>query len=205
MEIKLPKDKHALRIRHLNAYTDERLSAEVATTSLKVDVLHKFTGISKPRLYQVLPNDLTKLFNHLITIFLSIDVSKDPPKEITVGGKEFVLVDFEKAPSAWHADNEESDYVLDPVRLACICYIPKGSFYGELDRHDNLVHPIRSRQQLFAEEFPLEVYCQLSAFFLRKFNRSMNAFTAKWTKRIRRQRRRESFIGSTFGRLFRKK
>lgn len=205
MEIKLPKDKHALRIRHLNAFVDERLSSDVATTSLKVDVLHKFTGISKPRLYQVLPNDLTKLFKHLISIFVSIDETKAPPKEIEVGGQKFVLVDFEKAPSCWHADNEESDYVIDPVRLACICYIPKGSFYGQLDQHDNMVYPIRSRHELFTEEFPLEVYCQLSAFFLRKFNKSMSVFTAKWTKKIRRQKRRASFIGSTFGRLSQKK
>lgn len=206
MEIKLPKDKHGLRIRHLDAMTDERLSAEAATVSLKIDTIHKFSGISKPRLHSVPESDLTKMFNHLMSIIASMDYKSDPPKEIFIMGRGFTLVDFEKAPAGWHADNEASDYILDPVRLACICYIPTGSYYGEIDQHENLVHPISSRWNLFNEQFPLEVFLQLNAFFLRKFSRSMNAFTVRSLKKIRRRARRAKVnsIGRAFLMLFRK-
>lgn len=192
MEIKLPKDKHGLRIKHLQVLCDERLSAEVPTTSLKIDVLNKFTGIPKPSLYLVNADDISKMFTHLLTIIASIDKDALPPKEIAIEGQEFTLVDFEKVGSGWHADVESSDFQIDPVRLACICYIPKGTFYGEIDANLNLVHPIADRWQLFYDYFPLETFIQLNAFFLRKFNRSMSAFIRKAQKTIRKKRRKKA-------------
>lgn len=195
MEIKLPKDKTGLRIKHLPVLCDERLSAEVATMSLKIDVLHKFTGLPKPNLHVINGADLSKLFAHLMTIIASINRDALPPKEITLDGQEFTLVDFEKVGSCWHADVEESNFDIDPVRLACICYIPKGTFYGEIDQNQNLLYPIASRWQLFHDHFELETFIQLNAFFLRKFNLSMNAFIKKARKTIRRRRRKAAMIG----------
>jgi hypothetical protein len=165
MEIKLPKDKTGLRIKHLPVLCDERLSADVPTMSLKIDVLHKFTELPKPSIHRINGEDLSKLFAHLMTIIASIDRDAMPPKSITLEGQEFVLVDFEKVGSGWHADVEESNFDIDPVRLACICYIPKGTFYGEVDQNQNLIYPIASRWQLFHDHFPLETFIQLNAFF----------------------------------------
>lgn len=206
MEIKLPKDKHGLRIKHLPAFQDKRLGDEAQTVSLKIDTLHKFTGISKPRLWSIPEHQLSILFNHLIWIFVEMDVKSDPPKEIEIEGQFFELVDFEKAPAGWHADNEESNYKLDPVRLACICYIPKGTHYGEIDQHENLLYPISSRHGLFSEHFPLEAYMQLTAFFLRRFNKSMNDFTARSIRKLRRRRNaaKVASIGRVFLMPFRK-
>lgn len=195
MEIKLPKDKAGLRIKHLPVLYDERLSAEVPTMSLKIDVLHKFTGLPKPTIHQINGEDVSKMFTHLLTIIASMDRDSLPPKEIVIDGQAFTLVDFEKVGSGFHADVESSDFEIDPVRLACICYIPKGTFYGEIDAQKNLLYPIADRWQLFHDHFPLETFLQLNAFFLRKFNRSMNAFIKRARKRIRKERRKAVMIG----------
>jgi hypothetical protein len=195
MEIKLPKDKTGLRIKHLPILCDERLSADVPTMSLKIDVLHRFTGLPKPSIHRIDGKDLSKMFTHLMTIIASIDRDAIPPKEITLDGQTFTLVDFEKVGSGWHADVEESNFDIDPVRLACICYIPKGTFYGEVDQNQNLLYPIASRWQLFHDHLHLETFIQLNAFFLRKFNLSMNAFIKKARKMIRRRKRKAAMIG----------
>lgn len=207
MEIKLPKDKTGLRIKHIPAFQDVRLAEVAPSVSLKIDTLHKFTAISKPRLWTIPERQLSVLFNHLMMIASEVDDSPNPPKEIEINGQWFELVDFEKVPAGWHADNEASDYVIDPVRLACICYIPKGTYYGEIDRHENLLYPISSRHELFAEHFPLEAYYQLTTFFLLRFHRSMNAFTEKSIRKLKRRRNaaRVSSIGRVFLMPFRKK
>lgn len=206
MEIKLPKDKTGLRIKHLPAFQDKRLKDEAPTVSLKIDTLHKFTGISKPRLWSVPEHQLSVLFNHIMMIAAEIDDKPEPPKEIEIDGQWFELVDFEKVGAGWHADNEESNYVIDPVRLACICYIPKGTYYGEIDRHENLLYPISSRHELFTDHFPLEVYYQLTTFFLRRFHGSMSDFTAKSIRKLKRRRiaARVSSIGKLFSMPFQK-
>jgi hypothetical protein len=69
-----------------------------------------------------------------------------------------------------------SDFEKDPVRLACMCYIPKGTVYGEMDDAENVLHPIQSRHEAFSEEFPLMLYLRLHAFFLLKYRKSASAF-----------------------------
>lgn len=195
MEIKLPKDKSGLRIKHLPVLYDERLSAAAPTMSLKIDVLHKFTGLPKPNLHLINGEDIAKMFTHLLTIIASMDKESQPPKEIVLDGQTFTLVDFEKVGAGWHADVESSEFDVDPVRLACICYIPNGTFYGEIDQHQNLKYPIADRWQLFYDHFPLETFLQLSAFFLRRFNQSMSEFIKRARKRIRKERRKAVMIG----------
>lgn len=200
MEVKLPKDKSGLLIKHLPAVADQRLNEKVATIGLKIDTLRIFTGMSKVRLHTWDLDDVDKAFSHLMQIIATIDIVSPLPEEILIADQVFVLIDPEKAPSGWHADYAESDFSKDPVRLACMCYIPKGTFYGQLDQHDNLMYPIRSRHELFTNHFPLEVYIRLTAFFLLKFETSMNAYMALQRKKERKEKmlRRINGFGMKF-------
>lgn len=193
MDVKLPKDKTGLLIKHLLAVADQRLNEKVATIGLKIDTLRIFTGQSKARLHTWDLDDVDHAFTHLLAIIATIDIVSPLPHELMINDQLFVLVDPEKAPSGWHADYAESDFSVDPVRLACMCYIPHGTFYGQIDQHENLMYPIRSRHELFTDHFPLETYIRLTAFFLLKFGISMNAYMAqqkkkerkaKWSRRI---------------------
>lgn len=200
MELKVPKTKADLRIKHLPVLSDQRLNEPEASIELQVDVIKAFTGVSAPQLHTLLVPDLNKVFSHLMSIIASIDVKADVPDEITLSGQTFIRIDPWKAPSGWHADYAKSDFVADPVRLACMCYIPKGSFYGELDQHDNLVHPISSRHQLFTDEFPLETYIALTAFFLTKFGKLMNDYTVRLKRDSRNLKIKNRIAG--FGKNF---
>lgn len=206
MEVKLPKDKTGLLIKHLPAVADARLAESVAPIGLKIDTLRIFTGFSKVRLHTWDLADVDKAFTHLIQIIADIDIKSPVPQELLIDGQLFILVDPEKAPAGWHADYAESDFSKDPVRLACMCYIPHGTFYGQIDQHDNLMYPIRSRHALFTEKFPLEVYIRLTAFFLLKFETSMNAYTVLQKKKERKAKwsRRINGFGTRFSMLWRR-
>lgn len=179
---------------------------EVPGLEHKITILNRFTGISKPRLYTVDIPGIDQAFEHLMRIIASVDLNAPVMDEITLDGKTFVRIDPEKAPSGWHADYHKSDFQKDPVRLACMCYIPKGTFYGQLDQHDNLVYPIHSRYDLFAKEFPLEAYITMNAFFLSKFVQLMNAYTGRQKKTARKEKWRNLIagLGKSFSMLFRK-
>lgn len=194
MNYSLPKSKNDYRIKHLPIIADERLGKEYPSLELKVDTISKVSGVPRVRVYQTHIPHIDEMFTKIITDISQMQVTGDPLKEIELDGHTFVLIDPEKAPAGWHADCAKSNFVDDPVRLACICYIPKGTFYGEVDRHDNLIHPIRDRYELFEKEFPLEAYIRLTAFFLPKFNKLMSSYTAK-LRRENRNRKLTSLIG----------
>lgn len=206
MEFKLPKSTADYRIKHMAILEDERLAEAYPSLDLKIDVISKVTGVMKARIYQTHIPDIDTMFTKIISDISKIKATDKPFEEIIINGQAFTLIDPEKAPASWHADCHKSDFQKDPVRLACICYIPKGSFYGELDRHDNVIYPIRSRYELFENEFPLEAFIRLHAFFLPKFNKLMSKYTAKLRTDQRKQKIRNRIVGlgRSFSKLFRK-
>lgn len=206
MKIILPKSKDDLRISHLNMFTDGMTDVELPGLEHKILILSRFTGISKPRLYTVDIPGIDEAFYHLMKIIASVNPEAPVLDEITLNGQTFVRIDPEKAPSGWHADYHKSDFQKDPVRLACMCYIPKGSFYGQLDQHDNLVYPLHSRHELFTKEFPLEAYISMNAFFLPRFVQLVNDYMDRQKKARRKERRLNlaSGLGKSFSTLLRK-
>ena len=206
MKIILPKSKEDLRISHLNMFTDEMSDVAVPGLEHKIKILNRFTGISKPRLYTVDIPGIDEAFNHLMKIIASVNIEAPILDEVTLNGQTFVRIDPEKAPSGWHADYHKSDFQKDPVRLACMCYIPKGSFYGQLDQHDNLVYPLHSRHELFEKEFPLEAYISMNAFFLPKFAQLVNDYMVRQKKAKRKERLEHliSGLGKSFSTLWQK-
>lgn len=193
IELKAPKRLKDLRFKHLEAYQMQPTTkGDYVDVKSVVKFVAAFLGVQPVVIHPLDYDDVMKFYNHCIKLFLGFGLQK-PPKEINVNGVDYQLVNLDRPPVGFIADVDCSDFEADPVRLACICYIPKGSSYGDVDKNDNLLHPIASRYDDFKQHFPLEVYLYLSGFFLQKFVKSANKYTA-----IMRVRRRVK-------RLFRKK
>ena len=63
-----------------------------------------------------------------------------------------------------------SDFKKDPIRMASLCYIEKGMSYAQKGENDRIENPTFERDEVFKEHFPLDVYLDLNAFFLKKFS-----------------------------------
>lgn len=178
VEVKVPKDIHALRCRHLKILTDDRLMNITddlpwrERIQIKIDFVAGMCGITKERAAQFHIDDLNKIYDHCQNIFSQgVTFKKKPQQEITIKGKDYELVNPEKIATGWHIDWDNSNIEVDPVRIACLLYIPKGSTYSAIDESGNLVNRIADRYKDFEEDFPLELLMNASAFFLQRFQR----------------------------------
>ena len=171
MEYRLPKRSDDLRIRHFSHMANTDLE-KMESIIDRADFVADFLGISKKKAYTIDAKDVIKMSNHIIELYADIHVG-NPPKEITLNGKEYELINPEKVGVAWHADFSKMDINRDPVQLACMFYFPKGAIYGDVDENDNLIHPIRERYNDIGDHLPLKVFLEASAFFLQKIEQSM--------------------------------
>jgi hypothetical protein len=170
VDLKTPKRLSDMRFKHLSAYTNKTWVDRASTPDVHIVVqfVSDFFGIM-PQVVKTFDwDDLKKIYSHCVSEFSKAQF-RPPPKSITVNGKQYDLANLKKPPAGWVADADLSDFMADPVRLACICYIPAGTKYGAIDEHHNLLHPISERHKEFTEHFPLDVYLPLAGFFLRAF------------------------------------
>ena len=179
IDIKLPKTINDLRIKHLKALTDSSFKDQDLDLNGIIKFLANFSLVSVAQLRRCEKNDLINMFNYCMALFNDLKLVGAPPKELTINGVVYSFIDPRKAPVGWHIDVDESDFKNDPTRLACICYIPKGTTYGDLDANDNMLYPISSRYEDFKEHFKLIDYLELSTFFLLKLKRLMSSYTVK--------------------------
>ena len=127
--------------------------------------------------------DIVDAYNAAMKVFeqfnneLARNHKKPLPQEINIGAKDYELVNLDRPNVSFIIDSDMSDFEKDPVRLACMCYIPKGTVYGEMDDAENVLHPIQSRHEAFSEEFPLMLYLRLHAFFLLRYKKSASVYT----------------------------
>ena len=177
MEYRLPKRSEDLRVRHFKHMAETDLE-NLVTIIDRADFVAGFLGISKKKAYTIDAKDIVKMSNHIIELYADIHVG-NPPKEITLNGREFELVNPEKVGVAWHADFSKMDINRDPVQLACMFYFPKGAIYGDVDENDNLIHPIRDRYNDIGDHMELKVFLEASAFFLRRTEQSMRQSMVK--------------------------
>lgn len=178
MEIRLPKTSKDLRIKHFKALRS--LESELPRTmSDLIEFIALFSGdeISKIK-SKVSKNDLIKMYKHIIGLFEDFKIM-NPPKEITLKGKVFELIDPEKVGIGWHIDYEKANLKEDPIRVACLFYFSKGEIYGAVDENKNLINPIKDRYNLIENELPLITFLECNAFFLRKLHKSMMISTLK--------------------------
>ena len=178
-EIKLPKSINDLRIRHIAALTDESFKPDNITLNSMCIFVSNVTLININEVRRFDLDDLKKIFFHFMEMFNGYSVTGKPRKEIEVNGKLYELVDPNKAPIGYHIDCEGSDFEKDPVRLACINYIPKGTNYGDLDQNKNMIHPIAERYEDFKQHFQMTDYLELNGFFLLRYFRLINKFMEK--------------------------
>ena len=168
-EIRLPKKIQDCRIKHFEAVKYLTEIQESINLPLKIKVIEKFTGVKYSDLITVNRIDLEKIYNHIIGIFGRYKPSVEPPKEITIQGVTYELIDPNKVGVAWHIDVTGLEVDKNPVMMASVCYFPKGAKYGEVDDNENIIHPIKDRVKIFEEHFPLDVFIDLNAFFLSKW------------------------------------
>ena len=147
-------------------------------SSARANLIADFIGISRKKAHAFDARDVMKMSNHIINLYGDIHVG-NPPKEITLGGKEYELINPEKVGVGWHADFSKMDVNRDPVQLACMFYFPKGQIYGDVDENDNLLNPIRDRYNDIGDHMELKVFLEACAFFLRKTERSLRLSTAR--------------------------
>lgn len=179
-EIRIPKHKKDLRIKHLKAL-NECVISENPTLSEKVIFLADLTGTPLYELRKLKPKAIDKLYAVAAMSFAGFKLNDAPPKEIELDGKMFELINPHKVASGWHMDHSETDGKTDPVRMACLYYFPKGEKYGEEDENKNLINPISDRYETIKEHLPLQAYLEASAFFLSILYRSERLRLAKRT------------------------
>ncbi len=174
MEIKAPKTINDLKIKHLPALLDERFQNDLTTLpfdeqlDVMLDFVSKLCLVDKKVLMTIDYKDLIKIYNHCADLFNHVDFKAKPKQEITINNKVYKLVDVDRVSTGWHADFGKVDTEKDPVRLACLMYIPKDSNYSELDETGNLKDRISDRYEDFKNDFDLITYMNASCFFLRK-------------------------------------
>jgi hypothetical protein len=128
--------------------------------------------------------DIVDAYNAAMKVFeqfnneLARNHKKPLPQEIVVNGKDYELVNLDRPNVSFIIDSDMSDFEKDPVRMACMCYIPKGTVYGEMDDAEDVLHPISSRWDDFNEHFDLLLYLRLHAFFLLRYKKSASVYMA---------------------------
>lgn len=195
MEIKLPKSSKDLRIKHLKPIQSDKYLGQL-DLPLMVEFISDFTGVSKNKLMRIDYKDIVKMTAHINGLYANFDVNKRPPKEITINGKEYEMVNPEKIGVGWHMDWSHLDIESDPVRMACLMYYPKGAIYGDVDEYDNLLNPIKDRYNDFENHFPLQTFLEASDFFLERFVQSAKRYTGSQIL-ISKARKLNPFNGKT--------
>lgn len=169
--IRIPKAKKDLRIRHFKAI-NESVFSDNPTLSEKVVFLADLTSTPLYEIKQLKQKDVDILYRTSLMSFAGFKLNDKPPKEITLDGQEFELIDPNKVSAGWHIDYGNTDLVNDQVRKACLYYFPKGETYGATDDNGNLLNPIKERLETIKEHLPLQAYLEADAFFLNKLHRS---------------------------------
>ena len=176
---------HGLRIKHVKALHEMHNFDSKEPYKHYCKVVSILSGRSLQYIYtRCDARDIIQTYNCAIKIFdqlrneLAKDHKKPLPKEITIAGKDYELVNLDRPNVSFIIDSDMSDFEKDPVRMACMCYIPKGTVYGEMDDAENVIHPIQSRHEDFNEKFPLLLYLRLHAFFLLRYKKSVDVYMA---------------------------
>lgn len=172
VEARIPKHAKDLRIRHFSSLHVLPLEEGFKTDKERILFLSEFTGLGYNKTLQFPQMDVIKMSDAARNAIARMKVTGDPDAEIVLGKQTFCLVDPEKVGIGWHIDFANSPIAKDPVRLACLFYLPEGYNYSDVDENNNIIYPISSRYDLFAEEFPLELFIHAADFFLRKLHDS---------------------------------
>lgn len=170
----MPGSAKDLRIKHfdsLSLITEDGLKSDRD----KITFLAGFTGLRYQQIIQYTPKQILRMTELALRALSRLDLTADLPKQITLGGKKFNLIDPDKIGIGWHIDWKNCNIKKDPVRLACMFYVDEGYNYSDVDENGNITFPIHSRYELFKQEFPLDLFVRSARFFLGRSLRSTRA------------------------------
>lgn len=167
IELRMPASSKELRIKHFNSMS---MIPENGFNDENGGLLFlaEFTGLQYNRILDFTMKDIGKMITLAVKALSTMDVTSKLPKTISLKGQEFYLVEPDKVGIGWHIDFKNSSIVKDPVRLACLFYLPKGYSYSDVDENGNILYPLSSRHELFENEFPLDLFIRCSNFFLKR-------------------------------------
>jgi len=182
-EFRMPKTVNDLRIRHFKPLTNVMYQGEITPLQM-CEFLAEFLGVHVNDILQIDVDDVVKMFKHAKELYADIGI-ETPPKELTMGGMVYELVNPKKVGVGWHIDYSHGDIKAEPLWLSCLFYYPKGVRYGVTDENKNLLYPIKDRINIFEREMPLQTFINASAFFLTKTEKSMTLSMA--TQKVRQR------------------
>jgi hypothetical protein len=187
MIIELPKSLSSLRIKHANAVMHFKGNHRYPTISERVDFIRPFCKVDREALLKISADDINKMFKHCVEILAAYKY-KEPPKYITLDGKEYVRVkDFgQSVPVKLHVDVDgfKDRFKDEPEMVAAFTYIEKGMQYGEVDASGAVVNSVFDRAKVMREHLPLDIHLDLLSFFLRKSERLTPAYMELQRNRI---------------------
>lgn len=136
-----------------------------------LQVISIASGVSVADLRRV---DIAQIKEAYAMVGKAINVPrKEPAPEVTING---VVYAFDKnMGKSWHggrfidAENAGTDMAEFPEKFAAICYLEKGKEYDDTTVED--------RAEIFRDHFPGDLYVDLTAFFLQKFEKLAPGFS----------------------------
>jgi hypothetical protein len=184
LNLKIPGNIDACRIRHFNAFKGIKDIADIWNPTIveKITMNALFLGMSEDEMMMVDLKSNGKLFSKICKTFASYTPPDTnlPPVSVTyeVTDKEsgktrsqkYILAkDFTTMPTKWYVDSSRYDMIKEPARIAAMCYIEEGMSYAEQGPTKNILNKSADRMKVFEEQMPLSVYIDVATFFLRSY------------------------------------
>lgn len=175
MKITIPKTYKDLRIKHFEVFKYIK-DNEITGIKDKVSIISLFSGVHESKIRQAKADDIQKAYSKCMDLLSSIKL-KELPLELTYDNTTYVLVDkFKNMPVGWFIDSDSMNFEDKPEYFPAFCYIEKGMEYAQKDKNSNILNPLSERVKVFEKNMPLDVYIQLTDFFLRKYNQFTNSY-----------------------------
>ena len=180
VEISVPKSLNDFTIKHsaMLIQLSKRKESFKPTMLNKCKHVSMYSGVDISEVKRMDVNDINKVFNHCINE-LTKYTKKEPPKELTLNGTTYCLIELNEQTGGWLIDYEAQSELFEsnPEKWVAMAYIEKGKQYGDV--------PNGEREQVFLEHFPARVMFDLSDFFLLKYHTYLNATVLLMTKRLK--------------------
>lgn len=172
IEVTISTDPKKMRIRQLKAVS----LAPVKGFNRIEEALYflaEFTGLKHHQLLDFKIEDIKTMVVKALEAVASLDLTSALPQTIKIEGTKYCLVDPDKVGIGWHIDFKSCNIEKNPVRMACLFYLPEGFNYSDVDENGNIKYPIDSRHDVFDKHFPLDLFLRCCDFFLQRSLHSM--------------------------------
>jgi hypothetical protein len=173
--LNIPTTMNALMAWHIPIFTQEKYKVDKFSPSLIFEFVAEMAGLKLRDIEDCDARDIAHGFTLIQKAMAELNTTaavmsnNNPPKQIKIDGHEFQLVDLSRPSVGFVVDYAAMSGKIDALRLAAMCYIPKGSVYGETKEHEIIKHPIDERIELFRKHYTALDYMVLNTFFLRSF------------------------------------